>query len=287
MDSSTADLPAPTGVSTLRRAFRRSRSAIGVMLGGASLVVLGACGAATEVEAPNRFAAISIVAHNTGGDRGKASATMVVFDAQSASVPSSELQQSDQCVFANVDTTSTVARGQLRAGESIGMTIGGASLTLPYFAPLQRYATPDGSPFTYAAGDEARVTIPGEENGFPAATIDLKLAEPIIPEPVPAPVLGQPLTIRWNGTNDRTAAVILSLRYANPATSPWANEQIYCALVDDGHHDIPSGGMSVLLASPAARRSLIITRWRTNEKVLNDKTLLHIVSTIDTTVSVP
>ena len=45
--------------------------------------------------------------------------------------------------------------------------------------------------------------------------------------------------------------------------------------------------MSALLASPASLRSLTITRWRTNEKVLNDKTLLHIVSTIDTTVSVP
>lgn len=253
---------------------------------GASL--LGACGSVTDsYTTPNRFGAISISARNASATQGTALATMVVFEALSVSVPNSALQQSDQCVYASVDTSTTPVRGQFRAGESIGMTVGGASLTLPYSTSLLRYATPDGSPFTYTVGDEAQVTVPGDNDGFPASSIGVKLAEPIVPEPVPTPVIGQPLTIRWNGTGDPSAAVILSLRYANPASSTWANEQIYCAVADDGVHDIPSGGMGVLLAGPASLRSLTITRWRTNEKVLNDKTLLHIVSTIDTTVSVP
>ncbi|HEY0930283.1 MAG TPA: hypothetical protein VGE27_10230 [Gemmatimonas sp.] len=254
----------------------------------AAVAFVGACNSLTEREQFNdRFGAISISARNASTTQGRASASMIVFDASSVSIPNSLLQQSDQCVYASVDTTTSTPRGQLRAGDAIAMTVGAQNLSLPFSSTLVRYATPEANPFTYTRGDEATVTVPGEANGFPASNISVKLAEPIIPEPIPALVSGQVLPIRWNGTNDSTAAIILSLRYANPATSSYANEQIYCALRDDGSVDIPVGGVATLLASPANRRSMVLTRWRTSEKVLNETTLLHIVSTIDTTVAVP
>lgn len=233
----------------------------------------------------NRFGAITISAHNANATQGTGTATMVVFDAASVSIPNSLLQQSDQCVNASVDTTTSTVRGQFRAGESVAMTVGAQSLSLPFNATLQRYATPEATPFTYTRGEDALVTIPGEGRTFPASTIGVKLAEPIIPEPLPTLVRGEVLPIRWNGTSDSTAAIILSLRYANATTS--ASEQIYCALRDDGAVDISVAGVAILMASPANRRSMVLTRWRTNEKVLNETTLLHIVSRIDTTLSVP
>jgi hypothetical protein len=254
-----------------------------------SVIALGSgCNSLTDnAGVANRFGAISISARNASATQGRAAASMVVFDAASVSVPNSLLQQSDQCVYASVDTTTSTLRGQFRAGESVALSVAGRNVSLPYSTTFLRYATPDASPFTYTGGEEATVAIPGEGSTFPASSIGIKLAEPIIPGPIPALVTGQVLPIRWNGTNDSTAAIILSLRYANPATSTYANEQIYCALRDDGVVDIPAAGVAVLMASPANRRSMVLTRWRTNEKVLNETTLLHIVSTIDTTLSIP
>ena len=269
----------------MRPSIIRFPSALTAALLGAVASVSG-CNSLTDSSVGNdRFGAISISARNLSAKQGRASATMVVFDASSVSIPNSLLQQSDQCVYASVDTTTTTVRGQFRAGESVALAVGTQSLSLPFNTTLQRYATPEATPFTYTRGEEALITIPGEGSSFPASTISVKLAEPIIPEPVPALVAGQVLPIRWNGTSDSTSAIILSLRYANANTS--VTEQIYCALRDDGTVDIPANGVAVLMASPASRRSMVLTRWRTNEKVLNNTTLLHIVSTIDTTLSIP
>jgi hypothetical protein len=100
-------------------------------------------------------------------------------------------------------------------------------------------------------------------------------------------VSGQPFTVTWNGTNDPTAAIILAIKYANPANATYANEQIYCALRDDGSHTIAAAGLVGFLGSPANRRSVTLTRWRTVEAQPAARTLLHVASSVDTTVVVP
>jgi hypothetical protein len=128
------------------------------------------------------------------------------------------------------------------------------------------------------------VSIPGGER-FPASNVTVKLAEPIIPGAVAIPAAGQPLVVTWNATNDATTAVRLSLRYANPASSTFANEQVFCSLRDDGRTEIPANALASFLASPNARRSLTLTRFRTNEARPGPNALLHIATTVDTTVT--
>jgi hypothetical protein len=114
----------------------------------------------------------------------------------------------------------------------------------------------------------------------------VKLAEPLIPGAITVPTTTAPMVFTWNAPepSDTTSAIILSLRYANPATSPYANEQIYCALNDDGTHQLPTSALAAFLASPNDKRSLVMTRWRTREQAVDGRTILHIATSVDTTL---
>ncbi len=269
----------------------RIRTAVlATALGGSAFALTGCNGLTDGTQSGTRIGAINIAARNAGEGHGSATATMIAFDVigvVTPSVPNSAIQQSDQCVFASVDTARAIVRGQLSAGTSVAMMVGPTYLSLQYSPVLLRYATSDETPFIYSAGDVARVVVPGTPDGFPSSEITVKLAEPLVVEPVTSPSQSQSLIVRWNGTNDPSSAIIFSLRYANPPAVSYANEQIYCALRDDGVHEIAGGALLSFLESPAHLRSVVLTRWRSSQKSVADNTLLHIVSSIDTTVTVP
>lgn len=279
--------PSPTpGRTTRVPAAGGRRVRLGVL--GLVLATAGACNSVAVSEpVQRRLGAIAIQGRATSATQVDATATVVVFDVLSAPFPNSSLSQTDQCVFLPVDTTTVVTRGVKRAGASVALQVAGRSTTLPFDAALLRYATPESTTFVYSAGEIAQVTIPGESGTFPAASISVPLVAPILPGAVALPAAGQPLTVTWQPGTDASAAVILSVKYSNPASVPFANEQILCRLRDDGMHTIGGSNLVQLLATPAARRSLTLTRWRTNEVVIDDRTLLHIVSSVDTTLAIP
>ena len=115
----------------------------------------------------------------------------------------------------------------------------------------------------------------------------MRLAETLIPGAVAIPAPGASLSVTWNASTDTTAAILLSLKYNNPTTSSYPNEQIFCALKDDGKFEIPPSGLTAFLAAPNSSRSLRLTRWRTRETLIDPKTILHIATSIDTTVKFP
>ena len=158
---------------------------------------------------------------------------------------------------------------------------------MPYDSVLIRYATPTSPSLSYAAGDAVQVTIPGDAAVYPGGSISVRLAEPLVPGVITVPTGTTPMNFSWNTplAGDTTSAIILSLRYANPATNGVANEQIYCALKDDGVHALPTSALSAFLASPNDKRSLVMTRWRTREVSLDNRTILHIATSIDTTLT--
>lgn len=254
----------------------------------ATIALQTSCAQLTEsTPTSSRFAAVNIVAKATTSGRASANATVIFFDAISAAVPNSALQQSDQCTFANIDTTTVVTRGVNKAGTSIGLLVGTTALTLPYDAGLFRYANPVSTPFSYATGDVAQATLPDGGDVFPASAISVRLAEPLLPGPLTLPVSGQALAVTWNAAADTSSAIILQLRYANPTSSTYANEQIICSLKDDGRYDVPASGLTAFLVSPANRRSLQLTRWRTKESSIDARTLLHIATSVDTVIVFP
>ena len=259
-------------------------------VGAACLAVLAtaACTSLTDANpTPNRYGSVSIRARNTTGGRASASATAIIFEAYTAAVPNSALQQTDQCVYAAVDTATPNVKGVKKAGAAVSLTYGSSNVSLPYDDIYFRYSTPENQPFSYGAGDVVQANIPGDGTVYPAANISVRLAEPLIPGSIAVPTGTTPMAFSWNASNDSTAAIILSLRYANPTTSTYANEQIYCSLRDDGAHLLPTSALAAFLASPADKRALQLTRWRTRETLIDSRTILHIATSVDTTITFP
>ena len=253
-----------------------------------SLVSVGACSGITDsTPTINRYGAVNITARSNSATQATAAATVIFFDAFSIAIPNSALQQTDQCEFLGADSVFTEVRGQKRAGAAIALTAGPNRLSLDYSVLLFRYATPRNMPFTYTAGDVAEIAIPGDPENFPAISIGVKLAEPIVPGAIATPAAGEPLTVRWNALNDPSAAVIISLKYASSPTALRANAQIYCAARDDGEFVLPASALTAFQASPPALRSLQLTRWRTNELLIDAATILHIASSVDTVIVLP
>ncbi|MEO7362850.1 MAG: hypothetical protein ABI120_21135 [Gemmatimonadaceae bacterium] len=218
-----------------------------------------------------------------GGAQASANASGVFFSALSASIPDSRLVQ-NSCAFSAVDTTTPVSRGDLRAGSAVTLISGAGSskttTTLSFNSTNVSYVGAEG--FSYKAGDSATVSVPGDAAGFPGSSVTVRLAEPIIPADITTPLANDPMLVRWN-VGDSTSAIILSIKYANPITSTYANEQVVCSLRDDGAEDIAATALGPFLLSPLAKRSVKITRWRTSAVQPGTRSLLHIVSTVDST----
>ncbi len=249
---------------------------------------LAACTKITESnQTSNRYGAVNITARSTSATRASANATGIFFEAFTVAVPNSALQRTDACAFAAYDTTSTVTKGVSKAGDQLTLNVGITATSLAFSDALLRYANATTTPITYNAGEVAVIQIPGATGVFPAATINVPLAEPVLPSAVTIPAFGTPLAVRWNASSDTTTAVLLSLRYSTTASATLANEQIFCTVRDDGSYDIPSSALTTFLAAPAASRSLQITRWRTREQQIDARTVLHIASSLDTIVKFP
>lgn len=212
----------------------------------------------------------------------RATGSAIFFQAYSAAVPSSS-NQTNTCQIAAVDTLNRVSTGQLQAGNALPLTIGSGTnvrtATFDYEPLVQRYDVPGY--LVYQAGDSISVSVPGRSPGFPAGQIKLRMSEPLTIDDVTIPAAGNPLQVRWNASSDPTTAVFLSLRYANPASSLYANEQILCSLSDDGNEELPASALTAFLASPTALRALSITRWRTATMNPEANSLLHIVSSVE------
>ena len=228
-----------------------------------------------------QYGAIAVRALGGGAAQVRASTNGVFFSALSASIPDSRVVQ-NSCAFSAVDTTTPATQGDLRAGSAVTLLTGAGSnkttTTLAFNSTNMSYV--GTSNFTYKTADSATVSVPGDAAGFPASSVTVRLAEPIIPADITVPLANDPMIVRWN-VGDSTSAIILSIKYANPINSTYANEQVLCSLKDDGGEDIAATALGPFLLSPVAKRSVKITRWRTNAVQPGTRSLLHIVSTVD------
>ncbi|MES2522354.1 MAG: hypothetical protein V4617_06640 [Gemmatimonadota bacterium] len=243
-----------------------------------------ACGGLTDTSSEiGRYAAVTITARSTSATAATGTATAIVFDSYSALVPNSTLERRETCQVLTYTPTVNELRGQLRAGNAVGFSVGASNLSLEYDDNRMRYSLPAAGTFTYGRGDVATITIPGVAQGYPASSISVKLAEPVIPGAMVNPTPGLPFTVLWNETGDPTALVIISLRYGSSAGS--IGEQIYCTATDDGQFELSSSALLSFHASPAATRNLSITRFRTNQTLLDPRTLLHVGTSADTVIA--
>ncbi|MBC8089766.1 MAG: hypothetical protein H7Z40_21085 [Phycisphaerae bacterium] len=266
----------------------KSRSVLSVLRAsvvcvGGTLALSGCLGSLVDDADLQKFGGIVVKGTSNSPTELAASATAIFFRAYSATIPNSR-SQANSCQFSSVDTVTRDPVGQLQAGQSLTMRIGNSvnsrTTTLPFENAKLRYAS--GGSSNYVAGDSATIEIPGATSVFPAAVVKIRLAEPLTVSDVTVPAVGTPLTVTWNASADTTTAIFIALKYANPSSSPYANEQVLCSLRDDGSEDILTGSLSAFYASPVSSRSLVVTRWRTTTVAPDDKTLIHIVSSVDT-----
>lgn len=251
----------------------------------AATLLVSACSSFTGTDRdPNRYASLSVSAKSTGPTTATANATLIFFDAVNVQVPNSALSQTDQCIVSTLNTVDDAVTGERRIGDAISLGVGRGTVSLGFNSSRQRYENPASAPIAYTTGDSATITIPSS-SFFPAATLGIRLADPMIPSEVTLPAAATDWIIRWNGNDDGVSSVQLQLVYANPATLTVANEQLYCVLRDDGSTTLPSAALAPFLASPNAVRALRLVRWRTNELRLDERTLLHVASTIDTLIT--
>lgn len=280
MISTRVTPPAAPGATILRLVSIRQLVATALC----ALPLTGCFKGLTEAETTlTKFGAISVQGVSGPGGTTTATANAIFFDAYSASIPDSRVQP-NSCQYALVDTSHAISSGTMKAGASLSMAIGAGSNTttrdLAFDTPNYRYF--NSTPVTYTTNDSVTITIPGDVTGFPANTIKVRMAEPLIPQDVTVPTAGGNMTVKWNAAPDTTGAIIVAVRYANPATMTYANEQIICSLKDDGTEDILGSALGAFQLSPPALRSIKLTRWRTFAFKPSTYTLLHLVSTVDT-----
>ena len=270
--------------TTLARALR-PRVLVVLATVGMAASGMAACGSLTEAVNLSQYGFVNIAARSAGTGQARASATALFIETGLVSLPNSARQQSDQCLIAAVDTSTVVVRGQNNVG-AVNFTSGTTTGAFTFADAFSRYDFAAASPFTYRTGDNALISV-GGAGLFPSTSISVRLAEPIAPGALTLPAAGAAWTVTWNATNDTTSAVILVLKYAYPSTTTYPNEQVYCALKDDGTFDVPAAAMTAFLASPNALRSLRLTRWRSNLVTPNLNTTLHIATSVDTVVVFP
>lgn len=252
---------------------------------GASLILSACSDLDSSPPVERRYG--SLVIEGTNASQTEVSATaMAIFFTTTATtaVPSSSESQNDACIPTTVDTTAFEVIGSDRAGEELTLQIGAEPIPMEWHATGFRYQTPPTAPFTYTSGTSAQISVPGNGEVFPAGNVSVLLAEPIFAPDVTVSST-ENMVVTWNASSNPTSAVLLSLRYADPANAGYGNMQIVCQLKDDGSMVIPLSGLTDVLASPPMHRSLTLSRYRTNEVNLDDVTLLHINSQVLTEVT--
>lgn len=256
-----------------------------MLVGGAALS-LSSCLSISDAEGSDRIGSITISASLASQVPRRATATATFFTTQPTDLPSSRVE-SDQCGTFSYLPESFVP-GNLLAGEALPLQIGAATYTMSERSGLSRvYGLTSGESFPFTEGDSARLSIPGTAGGFPPGQIAVRLAEPLDLRPISAPEPDQDLAFAWTANGDANSSVIISLRYTVAVTTEVPDAQLLCIVRDNGAYTIPAGTLGIYLASNPASRQVNVLRWRTNTVRVDERSQLYLVSTIDTSFTLP
>jgi hypothetical protein len=244
----------------------------------AGTALLAGCLGDVGQPAPTRFAAFTL--NSSGAPDGAPSVvpSAAFFQGNVGNIPNSR-GADDRCSIGGFTATEEPASGgqPLPAGDAITMSLSGTQVTL---APVGvtapgTYAVAGGARVPFTPGDVASFTIPGAEGGFPASQTQVRTVLPFAFDAVPVPSVGSDVTLRWTPPGDTSSAMTVSLRYAAPGAAA-LNEELFCALIDDGEHVIDAAELARWQQS-AGPREVLALRLRT-ELRRADGALLYAVS---------
>jgi hypothetical protein len=245
-----------------------------------------ACLSLGDAEGTDRIGSITISSTLNSQVPRRATPTATFFTSQPTDLPNSRIT-TDQCgTFSYVPESFTP--GNLQAGEALQVLVGGNSFSMSERANLPRvYGLTSGGSFPYAAGDSARISIPGQAGGFPPGQVAVRLAEPLELAPIVVTEADQDLAFQWETNGDANSSVIISLRYTTAVTTEVPDAQLLCIVRDNGSYSIPAGTLGIYYSSNPASRAVNVLRWRTNSAQIDERSQLYVVSTVDTTFVLP
>lgn len=272
-------------MTTPRSLFALRARVTAVLVGGAALS-LSSCISISDAEGSDRIGSITISSSLSSQVPRRATATATFFTTQPTDLPSSRVT-SDQCGTFNY-VPESFTPGNLVAGESLQLQVGSETYNMSERTNLPRvYGLTSGESFPFAEGDSVRISIPGTAGGFPPGQIGVRLAEPLDLQPIVAPQTDQDLSFEWTANGDANSSVIISMRYTTAITTEVPDAQLLCIVRDNGSYTIPSGTLGIYYSSNPASRQVNVLRWRTNTVRVDERSQLYLVSTIDTTFTLP
>jgi hypothetical protein len=168
----------------------------------------------------------------------------------------------------------------LPAGTSLGITVSGRSDVLtPASTAIPGPFNMSSTGIVFTPGDTVKLTIPGDKNGFPAATVVAKTAEAFTVDTMLTPNLGQGMPLKWSAPADNNSAMLFTFLYSNSGGSS-PNEEIYCSYFDNGQDSVPAYLMNKYVVSPYKKAT--VQRLRTAiYEVPGTKATFNVISTFD------
>jgi len=270
---------------TSRPPFLSRARVAAVLVCGAALTST-ACLSLDDAEGSDRIGSITISSTLASQVPRRATPTATFFTTQPLELPSSRVT-TDQCgTFSFLP--ESFSPGNLLAGAALQLQVGTESYSMSERANVPRvYGLTSGETFPFSEGDSARISIPGQAGGFPPGEVAVRLAEPLALAPISVTEVDQDLSFQWEANGDANSSVIISMRYTTAVTTEVPDAQLLCIVRDNGAYTIPSGTLGIYYASNPASRSVNVLRWRTNSVRVDDRSQLYVVSTVDTSFTLP
>lgn len=202
------------------------------------------------------------------------------FRAPALDLPSSQGGQ-EFCQLQRIGTGGASLPLFITAGDSVVFAPEGGSTV--YLKPrtennltAYRLSDEDGVPVT--PGATVTFTVPGAASGFPASNIAVKTVEPYTMSAVPDEIpVGESVVLTWTPAGSGGSRMDIAFAYATTPDGQ-LNEQLYCSLLDDGEHDVPSSALNGFRAAASGIREFSSRRWRTSFKDLGGSVMLAISS---------
>lgn len=188
----------------------------------------------------------------------------------------------DTCVIAAYSATQQGSFAQsLNAGDQVILNISGRTDSLRPIAnsSIRYYTLGANGVIPFIPGDTLRVTVPGATPGYPAATAQLRTAEPFTHDPIGVPEANQDITVTWTPAPAPGSQMTVSLRYANSFSPGPLNEQAFCSFTDDGSGTIRADFLNGWRTALNDSRETRLNRLRTTEVLVDPRTRLAVIST--------
>lgn len=233
----------------------------------AVVIALSACNLSTDLEGDPVDVGIALVPIQNQGGTFTAVPT-VQFAANALITVDQSTVRGSECAGPLVINTGGGAGNVdfIDAGPSLGWQTPTTTTNLVKLVNnnVITYASAAAQGIAATPGEPVTITIPGAEPGFPAMTINARLAETLtgIGPVNPTPAAGQGLVLQWTAATVATDSVKIEVRiqYATNGNTP--TEEVLCRVDDDGSHTVPDGQLFGWRNASNESRRVIFTRYR-------------------------